>query len=95
MESLNTCIGELQQQANAQRLTLEDAHHGYVESRGERFDDKKSWSRRKHFETLRLEVFTKWENRRERRNASRRILCPKIETRDRDPPHRYKSCKRG
>ena len=35
MESLNTCIGELQQQTNAQRLTLEDAHHGYVESRGE------------------------------------------------------------
>ena len=35
VESLNTCIGELQQQTYAQRLELEDAHHGYVESRRE------------------------------------------------------------
>ena len=34
--SLNNCIDELQQQAYAQRLELEDAHHGYVESRRER-----------------------------------------------------------
>ena len=33
VESLNNCIDELQQQAYAQRLELEDAHHGYVESR--------------------------------------------------------------
>ena len=33
MESLNNCIDELQQEAYAQRLELEDAHHGYVESR--------------------------------------------------------------
>ena len=33
VESLNKCISELQQQAYAQRLELEDAHHGYVESR--------------------------------------------------------------
>ena len=33
---LNNCIGELQQQAYAQRLELEDTHHGYVESRRER-----------------------------------------------------------
>ena len=33
--SLNNCIDELQQQAYAQRLELEDAHHGYVESRRE------------------------------------------------------------
>ena len=32
VESLNTCISELQQQTYAQRLELEDAHHGYVES---------------------------------------------------------------
>ena len=31
--SLNNCIGELQQQAYAQRLELQDAQHGYVESR--------------------------------------------------------------
>ena len=35
VESLDNCIGELQQQAYAQRLELEDAHHGYVESRRE------------------------------------------------------------
>ena len=33
--SLNNCIGELQQQACAQRSELQDAHHGYVESRRE------------------------------------------------------------
>ena len=35
VESLNTCIRELQQQSYAQRLELEDAHLGYVESRRE------------------------------------------------------------
>ena len=35
MESLNTCNSELQQQTCAQRLELEDVHHGYVESRRE------------------------------------------------------------
>ena len=35
VESLNNCISELQQQAYAQQLELEDAHHGYVESRRE------------------------------------------------------------
>ena len=33
--SLYDCIGELQQQAYAQRLELQDAHQGYVESRRE------------------------------------------------------------
>ena len=35
MESLDTCISELQQQTHAQRLELEDAHFGYAESRRE------------------------------------------------------------
>ena len=35
VKSLNTCIGQRQQQTHAQRLELEDAHHGYVESRRE------------------------------------------------------------
>ena len=35
VESLNSCINELQQQAHAQRLELHDAHHGYIESRRE------------------------------------------------------------
>ena len=33
--SLNGWIKELQQQAHAQRLELQDAHHGYIESRRE------------------------------------------------------------
>ena len=33
VESLNSCINELQRQAYAQRLDLEDAHHGHIESR--------------------------------------------------------------
>ena len=33
--SLNSCINELQQQAYAQRLELEDAHHRYIECRRE------------------------------------------------------------
>ena len=33
--SLNNYIGELQQQAYAQRLELQDAQHGYIESRRE------------------------------------------------------------
>ena len=33
--SLNSCINELQQHAYAQRLELQDAHHGYIESRRE------------------------------------------------------------
>ena len=35
VESLNNCINVLQQHAYAQRLELEDAHQGYVESRRE------------------------------------------------------------
>ena len=31
--SLNGCINELQQQAYAQKLELQDTHHGYIESR--------------------------------------------------------------
>ena len=30
--SLNSCIGDLQQQAYAQGLELQDAHHGHIES---------------------------------------------------------------
>ena len=34
--SLNSCVNELQQHAHAQRLELQDAHHGNMESRRER-----------------------------------------------------------
>ena len=48
VESLNTCIRELQQQSYAQRLELEDAHLGYVESR--RSKRASSTARRKRHE---------------------------------------------
>ena len=35
VESLNKCIGELQRQTEKQRLALQDAQYGYVESRRE------------------------------------------------------------
>ena len=35
MASLNNCIEELLQQADAQRLELQDAQHGYIECRRE------------------------------------------------------------
>ena len=37
VESLNTCISELQLQTYSQRLELEDAHFGFEESRREQF----------------------------------------------------------
>ena len=43
VESLNNCIGELQQQAYAQRLELEDARHGYVNLDEHKCDYKKNW----------------------------------------------------
>ena len=36
VESLNYCLNELQQQAYAQRLELQDAHHGSIEFRRDR-----------------------------------------------------------
>ena len=41
VESLNNCISELQQQAYAQRLELEDTHHGYVNLDENKCDYKK------------------------------------------------------
>ena len=60
--SLNICIDELQQQAYAQRLEVEDDHHGYIESRREQFRLEEELSvTAKRFEKLRNEIFTRWE----------------------------------
>ena len=56
--SLNRCISELQQQAYAQRLKLQDAQHGYRTSSSTRriiYEGKRS------SEILKSEVCTKWE----------------------------------
>ena len=75
--SLNNCINELRQQAYAQKLELEDAHHGYVESRREQVRlryERKSSSRRSDSKYARDE-----RNEESSRTTSRRILCAKIE----------------
>ena len=61
VESLDTCISELQQQTCAQRLELEDAHHGYVESRREQVRLQEELVMKEKAP----EVFTKWETCRE------------------------------
>ena len=45
--SLNSCITELQQQACAQGLELQDAHHGYFESRREQSRPQEELSMKK------------------------------------------------
>ena len=63
VESLNTCISELQQQTHAQRLELEDAHFGYAESRREQVRlQEELVMKEKALRVMKLEVFTKWEN---------------------------------
>ena len=43
VESLNKCIGELQRQTKEQRLALQDAQHGFIESSKNKFDYKKNY----------------------------------------------------
>ena len=60
--SLNNCTDELQQQAYAQRLELQDAHHGDIESRREhsRLQEELSMKEKALRETQ-IRNFTKWE----------------------------------
>ena len=68
--SLNSCVNELQQQAYAQGLELQDAHHGYVESRREqaRLSEELSMKEQLLSEILRYGICTKWEKLRELMN---------------------------
>ena len=70
VESLNKCIGELQRQTEEQRLALQDAQYGFVESRREqvRLQEELSTSKKKFSEILKSEICTKWEKFRERKN---------------------------
>ena len=80
MGSLNSCIDELQRQAYAQRLELEDAYHGYIESRREQFRLEEKLSLKE--KALRRNSDTKYtrDGRIEEssRITSRRILFSKI-----------------
>ena len=64
--SLNNCISELQQQAYAQRLELQDAR--WISTRTSSSIWKTYLWRKKFSELLRSEVCTKWEKRRELKN---------------------------
>ena len=48
VDSLNNCISELQEQTHAQRLELQDAQHGFVESRWEqvRLQEEYRWRKK-------------------------------------------------
>ena len=63
VESLNSCISELQQQTCAQRLKLEDAHHGFVESRREQSRPQEELTRKEKVprETTQIRKNTRWE----------------------------------
>ena len=63
VESLSNCISEFQQQTHAQRLELQDTHHGYAESGREQVRlQEELGMKEKQFEKLRLEVCMRWGN---------------------------------
>ena len=69
VESLIYFINELQQQACAQRMESENAHHGYFESRREQARlQEESGMKENLFEKLWFEACTRWEKWRELRN---------------------------
>ena len=79
--SLNNCIDELQQQAYAQRLELEDTHHGFFESRREQFrlQDEISMKEKSASKNSDTKYTRDGRNEESARITSRRILCTKIE----------------
>ena len=74
--SLNSCINELQQQAYAQRLELEDAHHGFFESRREQFRLQEELSMKGKV-LRKTRIRNVHEMGKMKRITSRRILCTK------------------
>ena len=81
VESLTSCIRELQQQTCAQRLKVEDAHHGYVESRREqvRLQEDSIMKEKAHRDTQIRSIHENVRIEECSRITSRRILCTKIE----------------
>ena len=71
VESLNNGFNELQQQVYAQQLDLENAHHGYVESRREQVRQQEELVMKEKAlrETqIRNIICTRWDKCRELRN---------------------------
>ena len=80
VESLNNCVDELQQ-AYVQSLELEDAHHGYIESRREQVRPQGGLLMKEKAlrETQIRNIHEMGEMRESSRTASRRILCIEVE----------------
>ena len=76
--SLNSCINELQQQTYAQRLELEDAHHGFFESRREHFGLQEELSMKGKV-LRKTQIRNVHEMGKMKRITSRQILCTRIE----------------
>ena len=67
VESLNKCIGEVQRQTDKQRLALQDAQYGFVESGREQIR-LQEFLKEKFSDILKYETCTKLEKSRERKN---------------------------
>ena len=92
--SLNCCINELQQQAHAQRLELQDAHHGYMNLEENKLGYKKNYLwRKKCFEILKYEVCTKWERAQEIRVDEFSVKKFRESHETTGSPHNCRKCK--
>ena len=81
VESLHSCINELQQQAYAQRLELQDAHHGYIESRREqsRLQEESSMKEKKSASRDSDSEYREMGEMKRAQELRFDILCSKIE----------------
>ena len=100
VESLNTCISELQQQTCAQLLELEDSHLGYVESRREqvRLQEESVMKERALRDTQIRSIHEMGELKRAQELRVDEYSVQKIERvmkRYRSSLHKYKSHRRG
>ena len=79
--SFNSCVDELQQQAFAQRLELENAHHGYIASRREQLRLQEEFAmKEKALRETQIRIIHEMGEKKESSTAtSRRILCTEIE----------------
>ena len=69
VESLNNRINERQQQAYAQGLEFQDAHHGYIESRREQSLLQEESSMKENFsEIIKYKIFMNLVRRRQLKN---------------------------
>ena len=97
--SLDNCIDDLQQQAYAQRLELEDAHHGYIESLRElsRLQEELSMKKKSAARDSDTEFSRDGRNEESSRITSRRILCTKMreshERQYKGSLHKCRKCK--